>query len=174
MKTIIPSTTLKAKYLRNLPIQTCYLDSNGHKYRVEERLVRGCLSKFGVAYFGENECKVLEDIPIDMLKVSNPKRGNIMLTMKSKLTKLELPNRELVSELEFGKALEQVKVLFGNEEYLETETEFYHISNECLIYSLKKNDVGNSNDLKQHFDDLTDNTCEIFLLDCLTSVIPVL
>ena len=109
-----------------------------------------------------------------MLKVPNPKRGNIMLTMKSKLTKLELLNRELVSELEFGKALEQVKVLFGNEEYLETETEFYHISNECLIYSLKKNDVGNSNDLKQHFDDLTDNTCEIFLLDCLTSVIPVL
>ena len=83
MKTIIPSTTLKAKYLRILPIQTCYLDSNGHKCGVEERLIRGCLSKVGVAYFGENECKVLEDIPVDMFKVPNPKRGNIMLTMKS-------------------------------------------------------------------------------------------
>ena len=49
IKTIIPSTSLKAKYLRNLPIQTCYLDSNGHKYRVEEQLVRGCLCKVGVA-----------------------------------------------------------------------------------------------------------------------------
>ena len=63
MKTIIPSTTLKAKYLRNLPIQSCYPDSNGHKYRVEEQLGRGCLSKVGVAYFGDNECKVLVDIP---------------------------------------------------------------------------------------------------------------
>jgi hypothetical protein len=43
-----------------------YLDSNDHKYRGEERLVRGCLSKVGVAYFGENECKVLDDIPTDV------------------------------------------------------------------------------------------------------------
>jgi hypothetical protein len=74
--------------------------------------------------------------------------------MKYKLTTLELLNKELVSKLEFGKALEQVKVLFGNEEYLGTETEFYHISNECLIYSLKKKDVANRKDLKQHFEDL--------------------
>ena len=40
----LPSTTVRSKYLRTLPINTVYLDpKNGHKYQVVERRVGSVL-----------------------------------------------------------------------------------------------------------------------------------
>ena len=53
-KTIIPSTTLKTRYLqRNLKTGAIYKDPvNNFKYIVEEQEVNGLISKIAEPYFG--------------------------------------------------------------------------------------------------------------------------
>ncbi len=58
-----PSTTVKAHFLRPLPIGTVYRDPrNNHLYEVKEKRVGKAYSKIGVPYFGTTEPVELEDI----------------------------------------------------------------------------------------------------------------
>jgi hypothetical protein len=55
MKLIIPSTTVKSRFLKTLPVGTIYKDPrNGHSYIIEEKKINECLSKTGVPYIGSD------------------------------------------------------------------------------------------------------------------------
>ena len=66
----LPSTTVRSKYLRALPINTVYLDpKNGHKYQVIERRVGSVLLKAALNYLDkEIEAIQLEGITPDMFR----------------------------------------------------------------------------------------------------------
>lgn len=61
----IPSTSLRAKYLKTLPINTVYIDpKNGQNYKVVERKLNNSLIKAAEHYLGNDiEPTVLENIP---------------------------------------------------------------------------------------------------------------
>jgi len=66
VKTIIPSSTLKSKYLqRHLKTGSVFIDPTNHfKYIVEEQLLSGgILTKVAKAYFGLEEGVELVDVP---------------------------------------------------------------------------------------------------------------
>jgi hypothetical protein len=51
MKLTIPSTTIKSRFLKTLPVGTIYKDPrNGDSYIIEEKKINECLSKTGVPY----------------------------------------------------------------------------------------------------------------------------
>jgi hypothetical protein len=75
----IPATSLRSKYLKSLPINTIYLDKNGHKYQVQEKRINQTLTKVGVNYFGEEEAIQLpDDLDPKHLKTQNTNRISIM------------------------------------------------------------------------------------------------
>ena len=54
MKLTIPSTTIKAKFLKTLPINTIYQDSrNEYAYQVVGKECGGSLTKMAVPYIGQ-------------------------------------------------------------------------------------------------------------------------
>ena len=56
----LPSTTVRSKYLRTLPINTVYLDpKNGHKYQVVERRVGNVMLKASINYL-DNEIEGIQ------------------------------------------------------------------------------------------------------------------
>ena len=87
----LPSTTVRSKYLRTLPINTVYVDPKyGHKYQVVERRVGNVMLKAALNYLdNEIEAIQLENITPDMLKVDNIKKANINKSMKIKIHTLD-------------------------------------------------------------------------------------
>ena len=147
MKVTIPSTTVKSGFLKTIPIGTIYIDPrNDYKYQVQERRINTSMTKAGVAYFGQQDGITIE-VPETMMKIANPKRCNIMTTMKDKLNKLEALNSELIAKLNLNSKLDEIKKLLGQEKYYETETELYFISEDNMIYLVKK--VGSKRDSNQ-------------------------
>ncbi len=59
-----------------------------------------------------------------------------------------------MSRLDAGKGFGQIKALFQVDEHVETDTEYLLISNDCLIYPLKKNDIPAGTDLNKAFEQL--------------------
>ena len=50
---VIPSTTVKSRFLKTLPVGTIYKDPrNNHVYIIEEKKINECLSKIGTPYLG--------------------------------------------------------------------------------------------------------------------------
>ena len=100
MKLTIPSTTVKSRFLKTLPVGTIYKDPrNGHPYIIEEKKINECLSKTGVPYIG-SDAPIEIQVPDKYMKLDNPKRANIMALMKDKLNQLESLNRELMCKLD--------------------------------------------------------------------------
>jgi hypothetical protein len=63
----IPSTTVKSKYLKSLPISTVFRDPrNNYSYQVVERDNHSTLSKAAVSYLGQSE-----PITIAVLRLGN-------------------------------------------------------------------------------------------------------
>ncbi|KAI8621797.1 hypothetical protein BC830DRAFT_1057802 [Chytriomyces sp. MP71] len=82
MKYTVPSTPVRNRFLKTLPIGTVYVDPhNSHKYEIQERKINMTLSKVGVPYFGLKEA-ITVTVPESMMKMENPKRANINQTMK--------------------------------------------------------------------------------------------
>ena len=67
----LPSTTVRSKYLRTLPINTVYVDpKNGHRYQVIERRVGNVMLKAALNYLDNDiEAIQLEGIAPDMLRL---------------------------------------------------------------------------------------------------------
>jgi hypothetical protein len=75
MKLTIPSTTVKSRFLKTLPVGTIHKDTrNGHSYIIEEKKIHECLSKTGVPYIG-SDSPIEIQVPGQYMKSDNPKRA---------------------------------------------------------------------------------------------------
>jgi len=89
MKCVIPSTSVRTKFLKSLPVGTIYKDPrNNHSYEVQEYKVNSTLTKIGYPYFGSNEPTII-DVPEEFLKLENPVRPNANQALKAKIVELE-------------------------------------------------------------------------------------
>ena len=122
----LPSTTVRSKYLRTLPINRVYVDTkNGHKYQVVERRVGNVMLKASINYLdNEIEGIQLENITLDMLKADNIKKANINKSMKMKIYTLEDKVRRLL--LSQHKSLfHRIKELLGDVDYYDSDDLIY-------------------------------------------------
>ena len=141
MTLTVPSTTVKAHYLRTLPLKTVYRDPrNKHVYEVQEKRVGKAYSKTGVPYFGPAEPVELEDVQDKHLKLENPNRANIMATMKKKLYKLEALNAQLMAKLDVKSRYDEILEFLGKEKYFESDSDLYFVEN-GIIFHLRKKDI---------------------------------
>jgi hypothetical protein len=132
----IPSTTVKSKYLKSLPISTVFRDPrNDYSYQVVERDNNSTLSKSAVPYLGKNE-PITIDVPDTYLKLENPKRANIMAVMKQRITELEQMNKQL-AKAKHKSTYHKIKKALGDNRYFETDTKIFIIAH-GVVYPLKK------------------------------------
>jgi hypothetical protein len=99
MTITLPSTSIKAKYLRTIPVSSVYRDPNGYNYQVVEKKMNNSLIKSAQHYLGQEiEPIILQDIPEDMLKKDNPNKANITKLMKSRINELEESVKQLLQQ----------------------------------------------------------------------------
>jgi hypothetical protein len=74
----IPSTSVRSKHLKTLPVGCVFKDpKSGYNYEVVQKRLNDGLIKAAVAYIGsEKEAIPLEDVPVKYLKIDNPQRTN--------------------------------------------------------------------------------------------------
>ena len=95
MQLVIPSSTLRSKYIRTIPIGSVIKDPlNGHSYIVEEKKLNNALSKVASPYFGDTEPTEIT-VEEKHLKLVNPKRANVNALMKNRISELEAKVQEL-------------------------------------------------------------------------------
>jgi hypothetical protein len=113
---VIPSSTLRSKYIRTIPIGTVVKDPvNNHSYIIEvKKLNKNSLVK--VNYIG-NEDPIELTVDEQHLKIMNPKRANVNLILKSRITELEEKVTSLNSLLKTRSKYEQIKHLMNGDEY---------------------------------------------------------
>ncbi|KAI8611256.1 hypothetical protein BC830DRAFT_1068978 [Chytriomyces sp. MP71] len=84
MKYTVPSTSVRNRFLKTLPIGTVYVDPrNSPKYKIQERKINTTLSKVGVPYFGSKEA-ITVTIPESMMKMKLPLLEQIKQLMNDK------------------------------------------------------------------------------------------
>jgi hypothetical protein len=132
----IPSTTVKSKYLKSLPISTVFRDPrNDYSYQVIERDNNSTLSKAAVPYLGKQE-PITISVPDKYLKLENPKRANIMAVMKQRIAELEQMNKQL-AKAKHKSTYNKIKKALGDNRYFETGTKIFIIAH-GVVYPLKK------------------------------------
>ena len=133
----IPSTSLRAKYLKTLPINTVYIDpKNDQKYIVVERKLNNSYIKTAEPYFEDKiQPMVLENIPDDMMKINNPIKANPNKILKSKIQSLEDKCRVLLQN-QYKSLYHRVKELL-DDNYYETSDCFY-LLHSGLVLPFKK------------------------------------
>jgi hypothetical protein len=86
----LPSSSLRSKYIKNLPTGTIYLNPrNNHIYQAVEKRLNNSLLKVASNYVGNEELIVLDDVPDSMYKLENPMKANPLKLLKSKILCLE-------------------------------------------------------------------------------------
>jgi hypothetical protein len=142
MKLTIPSTTVKSRFLKTLPVGTIYKDPrNGHSYIIEEKKINECLSKTGgTPVIHRQRCPIEIQVPDKYMKSDNPKRANIMELIKDKLNQLESLNREFMCKLDVKSRYQQIKELMGERKYYETERDIFYVGDECFTYQMRITD----------------------------------
>lgn len=133
----IPSTTLRAKYIRTLPINSVYKDpKNDQNYIVVERKLNNSFSKTAEPYFEDKiEAMVLENIPEDMMKIDNPIKANPNKILKSRIQSLEDKCRVLLQN-QCKSLYHRIKELL-DDNYHETSDCFY-LLHSGLVLPFKK------------------------------------
>ena len=132
----IPSTTVKSKYLKSLPISIVFRDPrNGYSYQIIERDINSTLSKTAVPYLGKNE-PITIDVPDKYLKLENPKRANIMALMKQRIAELEQMNKQL-AKAKHKSTYHKIKKALGDNRHFETDSKIFIIAH-GVVYPLKK------------------------------------
>ncbi|KAJ3415443.1 hypothetical protein HDV05_004885, partial [Chytridiales sp. JEL 0842] len=140
----------KAHFLRTLPLATIYRDPrNNHVYEVKEKRAGKAYSKTGVPYFGAAVPIELQDINDKNLKLENPNRANIMVTMRKKLSQLEAINAELMTKLDIKSGYDKIVDILGKEKFFESEDDLYFVEN-GIIFHLKKKDMEEVESLKKY------------------------
>jgi ribosomal protein S18 len=132
----IPSTTVKSKYLKSLPISTVFRDPrNDYSYQVVERDNNSTLSKTAVPYLGKEE-SITIDVPDKYLKLENPKRANIMAVMKQRISELEQMNKQL-AKAKHKSTYHKIQKALGDNRHFETDTKIFIIAH-GVVYPLRK------------------------------------
>lgn len=145
MTLTVPSTSVKAHFLRTLPIMTVFRDPrNNHLYEVKEKRVGKAYSKTGVPYFGTAEPIELEDVQDKHFKAANPNRANIMVIMKQKLSRLEALNAQLIAKLDVKSYVQQITDLLGKEKYFQTDSDLFFVEN-GIVFHLRLKDIEGGN-----------------------------
>ena len=143
MKCVVPSTSVRNKYLKSLPIGTVFKDPrNNHVYEIQERKINSSFSKVAIPYFGQNE-PIEIDVPEKLMKMENPVRANINQSLKERIAELEETISQLRAKSEEGvkqSLFAQIKQLMdGNDEY-ETEKEMFSLGKNIIFYAKKNGD----------------------------------
>ena len=130
---IIPSTTVKSRFLKTHPVGTMYKDRlNNHVYIIEEKKINECLSKIGTTYLGSEPCIEIQ-VPEKYMKLDNPKRANVLSLMKEKLNQL----KDLLTKLDFKSRYQQIKQWMGERKYYETERDISHFDSDIANQSIQ-------------------------------------
>ncbi|KAJ8327674.1 hypothetical protein O5D80_002985 [Batrachochytrium dendrobatidis] len=113
---VIPSCSLRSKYIRTIPINQVILDPvNKLKYIIEEkRSNNNTLSKVASPYFGDEEPLVLE-VSDENLKIANPNRFNPSVLMKNRIAELKDKVVQLNNHLNSSSKYERIKYYLGDE-----------------------------------------------------------
>jgi hypothetical protein len=136
---VIPSCSLRSKYIRTIPINQVILDPvNNFKYIIEEkRSNNNTLSKVASPYFGDEEPLILE-VSDENLKIANPKRFNPSVLMKNRIAELEdkvvLLNKHLTSSSKY----ERIKYYLGDEKY-HSDGKYLYTARDGIVYAVKIN-----------------------------------
>jgi len=134
MKVVIPSTTVRAKFLRRLPIGTVYSDpNNDYKYKVIEKQVGAGWSKVGVPCLEPVEPIDIQ-VPDNLIKVANPKRANIMTQMKQRILQLEDELAQLRTRS--NDCLDKIRSGLDEDNYYCGKTDLYHLQS-CFLFNVK-------------------------------------
>ena len=138
MKINIASTSVRAKYLRSLPINTVYKDPrNGQCYEVVEKCSGSTLSKIAIPYFGQTDDAIEINVPDELLKVEHPLRKNIVAIMKEKVAKIEYEKDQLLVCLGPKADSDDFKTMFVNKLF-ETNKELFYLSYSGIVFSISK------------------------------------
>ena len=96
-------------------------------YKVEERIQNNCLSKIAVPYHGDEQPMELEQVEEKHLKLANPKRHNVNLLLKNRISELEEKVEQLNSKLSNRSKYEQIKQHLNGDIYYEGPKYLYSI-----------------------------------------------
>jgi hypothetical protein len=135
----IPSSTLRSRYIRTIPIGTVVKDPvNGHAYIIEEKkLNNNTLVKVATPYNGI-EPSIELTVDEHHLKIINPKKANVNMNLKNRITELEEKVSMLHSQLKSQSKYEQIKNLMNDDEYYEDERYLYLVK-DGIVWPIKKN-----------------------------------
>ena len=129
----LPSSCLRSKYIKTLPIEFIFADpKSGLKYQVIERKVNNNYVKVACHYFGNLEPSPLGDISESMMKIENPIRANITKNMKSKINQLETTVRDLINQLNVP-SYQRIKNLLDSDRHYETDDNIYCLHSGIII-----------------------------------------
>ena len=147
----IPATKVRSKFLKSLPLGTCFLDpTTNYAYQVIEKKLNNTLVKTAVPYLGKEEPIEL-DVPLNMLKQANPVKANISKIMKSKIQSLEDKCRELMKN-QHRALYHRLKDLLDNDFY--EDDECFYLLHSGLVLPFKKKRYGTVEDAKEDIDKL--------------------
>jgi hypothetical protein len=135
MTITIPNSSLRAKYLRKLPYNSVFKDPvNSLLYRVEEGIQNNCLSKVAVPYHGDDQEPIeLEEVEEKHLKLANPKRHNVNLLLKNRISELEEKVEQLNSKLSNRSKYEQIKQHLNGDIFYEGPKYMYSIQDGIIV-----------------------------------------
>ena len=94
----IPSTSVRSKYLKRLPVVTVYKDPKSKfNYEDIEKQMNNSLVKVAVPYLSsEKQPILLDEIPAEYLKLDSVPKANILKSNKIRLMELEETNKQFV------------------------------------------------------------------------------
>ena len=158
MTITLPSTSIKAKYLRTIPVSSVFRDPNGYNYQVVEKKMNNSLIKSAQHYLGHDiEPIILQDVPEDMLKKDNPNKANITKLMKSKINELEDTVQQLLKQ-QHKSLYQRIQDLLDEKEmnYHEMNDTFY-LLHSGIVFPFKKRHYPTVDAALSHLDKVVDN-----------------
>jgi hypothetical protein len=132
--TVIPSTSVRSKYLKRLPIGTVYKDpKSGYNYKVTEKKMNENMIKIAIPCLSaEEQPIILADLPKEFLKQDSAPKANIFKSMKIRLIQLEETNKQLL--LDQNKSLYQrISDKLNGLNYYESESSYYFLDSGIVI-----------------------------------------
>jgi hypothetical protein len=151
----IPSTSVRSKYLKTLPVGCVYKDpKSGYNYRVIEKKLNNTLIKTAIAYLGSEQPISLEEISEEFLKIEHPNKANVMKLMKNQLMTLQEENKRLL-ENQHKSLYQKIKDNLNGKTYHETD-ELYYCLHSGLVLPMKKKRYATIDDALSVLEDTID------------------
>jgi hypothetical protein len=152
----IPSTSVRSKYLKRLPVGCIFVDpKSGYNYQVVEKQLNETLVKIAEPYLSSDKKPIeLNEIPKEFLKLDSAPKANILKTMKIRLTELQLENKRLL-ENQNKSLYQRIKDNLNEKTYHETD-DMYYCLHSGLVLPMKKKHHSSIEDALLVLDDSID------------------